>query len=430
MKTELLSFLGASVRQRLFVLLVSACSLSASAQEFRAWGPQVRYRNQILLEDPFGASKGEFINPNEQLNALQVRCLNPKERGVLVSIGSFRALNMAALGGFETLFQLDYDFTVSALNYLNREFIRISNDRHEYLSYLFLGEKYPYLLDKVRAGKITDRHYLISLEAIAYAMPEGQYYLNLAKLNLALPRISQTYIDLLLSKFNHYSRPISGPDKHSNQLLNYLFYKKPFLNRDSFSYLKFYYLFFKGSEKQTFFGDDQLFSNLKGLVHSNNLVIFAADLTQRKGIISLAAAIRGEKQKVKALDVSNVLSWVGEKTPERSPRFFQNLREFPWTDQGRVFLTDEWSPNASVISIDEMDERFLLTDEWKTRVLHQKAEVTLWKYFAFDHSWIDAFEAAWNPTYWNKGLSNLLFSGEIPHRSGNFLHFYPRGICQ
>ncbi len=331
---------------------------------------QVSFRGQTILEDPIAAVKGGFINPNEHENYLHARCLDPRERGVLVSIGSFRGLNLGTFGGFSAIFQLDYDFLVTLFNDLNKEFIRISDGRHEYLSYLFTG---TLLKNQIQAAKAkntlqSDLAFVRELIAIARKTTKEKYYQALATLPLSLRIISEKERTVLKERF--HVEPQAFQTQRSPLALQYLFTKLPppdlFLNR-----IEYFFLFSETIRRGAFFGDDRLFSRAKTLAENGLIVPLSIDLTGEQGMKSLGGALRQLNLQVKAVDVSNAHAGILEKIEsekEKVGQYFLNLEEaLPWSPQGRL----------------------LITDEFKRSPIPEARTLMKWKYFAFHRNLLE-----------------------------------------
>jgi len=113
-----------------------------------------------LPQEPGGFSGG-YIVPNEHNSHLYAPVLKGKP-GALISVGTFRSLNDAAMGEFSHVVLLDQDHMTTAYNRSNVDLIANSRDRFEYLANLFganPAEVEPLLRD-VRAGRLSDKMFL------------------------------------------------------------------------------------------------------------------------------------------------------------------------------------------------------------------------------------------------------------------------------
>ena len=109
------------------IILTSMChflSLDVFASEF--WN---------IVQDGDGAGEG-FIVPNE-MGYLSYSSYLKGQKGVLISVGTFRAFQAAATGEFSHVVLFDYASEVVIFNRMLIEYIKQSRDRIHFLDLMF-----------------------------------------------------------------------------------------------------------------------------------------------------------------------------------------------------------------------------------------------------------------------------------------------------
>ena len=84
----------------------------------------------------------------------------PSTPGALVSVGTFRGLDVASSGKISHLILLDYNRGIKLFNLVNLQLIRLSRNRCEYLSLLITGERSGSLYADDCSDKIPLRDFI------------------------------------------------------------------------------------------------------------------------------------------------------------------------------------------------------------------------------------------------------------------------------
>ncbi len=327
-----------------WIVVLSFAILASAKADPRVLDGTLNYRGEIIQEDDFGAFNGDYINPNENENYLAIRCLNSQDSGSLVSVGTFRALNIAARGSVEDAFQFDFDLLTTFFNHLNHGLILRAENRHEYLSYLLTGELQAKLIRKAQFKKITNLEYMQKLQAIAQKLKPEEYFRRLKKLCLELPTLSKDYAEKIKGRGKDFHTLKEGGEIPSD-LLNFLSKFKP----EFFKKLDRLTNFFKESSetrRNAFFGNDILFNTVQQMVRDNRIHILVADLMGNRAFNSLTQALNRTGRKVKILDTSNAQGWILNEQPlDRLKKHFQNILQLPFSGEGRIFMTDDFTQN-------------------------------------------------------------------------------------
>ncbi len=413
---------------KLFILAGAALfSFSAARAEQKIWDGTLEYQGSTILEDEYEAYTGEFINPNEHENYVQLRCLDPNEPGVLASVGTFRGLNMAASGLFTAFFQYDFDVTTTAFNHLNRALILKAKNRFEYLSYLLTGKKQKQLFQSFREGKIGESAFVKELGQIANSTSSLDYYRNLRRLRLSLPSLSPDYATALTKRYQLVKKSYHSPLLFPKDILSYLYFREETFFEELGGIQKF---FSQPWSKEAFFGNDELYDRLRRFIADGKLHVLVGDLLGDKMFRSLGQALRNSGQTVKALDVSNAQQWIVDtRPPEIVRKYFDNVIQLPWAKNSRIFTTDEpvghsqdWSWKYFVFSADIFGKLFENYDAFRK-------ENPADSYEEFDFNYNNSARAP--------GLSELSIASvgapteqKVPGIRPQSLYATPSGICK
>ncbi|OGS00561.1 MAG: hypothetical protein A3G41_06490 [Elusimicrobia bacterium RIFCSPLOWO2_12_FULL_59_9] len=256
-----------------------------------------------------GVFSGAFIPPNEYDGHLFAPALKAK-KGALISVGTFRALNDAALGDFSHVIIFDHDRAATAFNRRNLELILTSQDRFQYLMELFDRPLDQDLLASVRAGGIAESVFLQKL--------------------LRAPRNSWNFFERLLMFFPPRPRPQARAVQEALEAAAW----------DATGSLVDSIMEFAKQPQRwqnSYFGSSGLFSAIQSQVREKRIAAVNGSLTGEMALKAVADRLKHRGIQVSVLDVSNA-----HQTLNDWPRFIQNLRALPFSPNAVIVATAGW----------------------------------------------------------------------------------------
>ncbi len=249
-----------------------------------------------------------YIAPNEYHNYLMEACL-PKEGGALISVGTFRALNVFSSGKLSHLIMLDVAAPTVAFNKVNLQLIAKAEDRWQYLSLLLTGEGNPFLENRARKGEITFSEFVTKLYS-----PVRRDLVTSWEKNLEIPFTDEmrTSLDSVVRRYFCADLISSFPMYEAG-----------------------------GTLEKSFLGNDERFNTLKRLISEDKVTVVTGNLAGEKTMSSLNRLFREKDVKVAAVDVSNVPDYL---EPEQAKAALANIRALPMREDGRIFYTGHRPP--------------------------------------------------------------------------------------
>jgi hypothetical protein len=268
---------------------------------------------EALPSDPAGSEGLGFAVPNEFDNYLHELCLEGLA-GVLLSVGTFRSLNLASSGKVSRLILFDYDKAITTFNLVNTQLINQARNRYEYLSLLFTGE-----IDDELVKSAHDKHLGLSDFLNKLESTHGKENADLRRKWLArvhLPRDYQT----LLGKMT------------------------PAAFKEAMTSLGNALPSFDQTEKQQFsiVTDDTRFQRIKQMIANGKVNVMLGDLTGN-ALKSLGELLKKSNEQVSAVDASNVPGYfvLPNSTSAKMTTFVKNLNALPLTDRMNLLFTEE-----------------------------------------------------------------------------------------
>lgn len=243
----------------------------------------------------FGAySGGTFIAPNEAHDRAYESELQNKT-GVMVSVGTFRALARVAMGHFDELIIVDIDQAVTDFNQLNFKLIQESANSFEYLTKLLNRNADQSIAEQYRLGHITAEEMLKDI--------------------LKSPKMNPNNVSVTLKALHKLMRK-SHPDYESvGKSIIESFYK---LSRTS-------------SFNAHIFGSDIVFKKIKSMLKKHQIKAVTYDITTAP----LEKIVTPGKT-ISVLDISNVFNYLG---PAQFKNLIQSIRRWPVEAKARLFIT-------------------------------------------------------------------------------------------
>ncbi len=245
-----------------------------------------------------------YIAPNEHHNYLMEACL-PKEGGALISVGTFRALNVFSSGKASHLVMLDIASPTVAFNKVNLQLIAAAEDRWRYLSLLFTGEGKPFLEKRARRGEVSYREFLRELKASGHDGIVAKWEKNVG---VSLTEAMRAHL-ILQTERNYLQSNLD----------------EAFRNYEAYEVLD-----------KAFIGNDERFNTLKRLIGEDKVTVVTGNIAGEKTMSSLNQLLREKDMKVAAVDVSNVPGYLDDETTKKA---LANIRALPMREDGRIFYT-------------------------------------------------------------------------------------------
>lgn len=302
--------------------------------------------------DEYGDGGG-YLYPNENNSRSFAPALAGK-KGALLSVGTFRALNDAALGDFSHAILFDFDHRTVRFNQANVDLIGASQDRFEYLAALLDRPLDPSLAASVRAGRMADKEFIGSL----VRTPRYQ----------SLPSFLEKIVSLI--------HPSTEPPRLRQARV---------AARDIWDYAADNPEFLSGAVwypkqwESTYYGSDRLFSELRDKIKQGRVRVVAGDLAGSRTLKAVGSALNIAGVRFSVIDISN--AWTGFPM---SP-FIANLEALPL------------APDAALL--------FTVSDAWVEKIPNVVDD--FWVYFAAPaRSFISSARAALDRERW---------SGMIPY---------------
>jgi hypothetical protein len=256
----------------------------------------------LMFQDGYFIVPNEY-QPNPHLDQLQGKT------GTLISVGTFRSLDMSAAGNFSRIVLIDIDSKVSAFNQLSLALIKKASNRREYLSLLLTGDSSAY--QDSHSLNLNDLQYFEFLESRFVTRNSNSGILN--KWRVALPDLEPRVFEEL-SDFNRPGRArdfchgiISGAIAQFTRL---------------------------DSLHLTILGSDVAFEKVRTLAIEDRYSIFTGNLSGKQTVSSIAQALAKSDEKISVIDVSNVPSYIRDTNQYR-----KNLAELPGTKDCTVLFS-------------------------------------------------------------------------------------------
>lgn len=253
----------------IFFILSLLCLLSLSAYAVRIPGP---FDN--IVQDGTGHGNG-FIVPNE-FNYLSFTPSLRDKQNVLISVGTFRAFQAAAVGNFQYAIFMDYAQEVTLFNHYLAGVIKNSSNRLDFLDQLFEYKNVTTALD--------NRNESIVINSLAL-------------------------------------------NQHSNR------------NSDRNQFLKAMIRIYQDdkTKNENFLTSDYLFEKLKVMIQEDRIKILNGSLSGKDTMLDLAYVLRQNKLTVSVLDISNALDYIVQYQEFNS--FLANVSRLPMSPDASVLFT-------------------------------------------------------------------------------------------
>lgn len=266
------------------------------------------------VREEAGMASGGYIPPNEHDHGVY-RPLMQGKSGALISVGTFRVLERAAMGDFSFVVMLDYDSVTTQFNEENLKLIAESADRLEYLQKLFSRKAPAELLARARSGQISAAVFFQQLiqngervQAEAGSSVARIQHILSAGAGLRDPGAERDIT--LLERLDGEVRKAVG---HASRAQNSLF------------------------------GSDEIFTKVRKRVLRNEVIAIGGDLAGTKSMSDLAAALKTNKTHVSVVDLSNSIDHIQMASPYRSTpikRLVANLRRLPLAQDALILFTE------------------------------------------------------------------------------------------
>ena len=298
-------------------------SQSSFAQEL--WDGRYPYRNSFFTPvavDQVPILNGRFIWPNEEGDADQVLWVKNRS-GALISVGTFRTLNVGTIGGFSEIIQVDYDVLTVAFNRLILEFLREAKTREEFLV-LLLG-------DELRPGfetRLGFRGKSAYLSSILFHAVIGKPQLN-SDICSRLPLVSISYFHRLgLHQDQAFNQPPVGVQSAGLcELLPAWIFQSYDLGK--------YVAVGGGFDESTILGSDVLYDRARKLARDGKISVVLLDLTSRESFMDFVKTLNENGTQISAVDISNA----GDSDVALRVKILENLTLLPWGDGSAVLET-------------------------------------------------------------------------------------------
>lgn len=231
---------------------------------------------------------GRYIVPNE-LNFFEFSGDLKGMTGVLVAVGTFRALFDAGAGNFEEVYLLDSDRDVNKFNNEQLNLIARSKNRADYISQLFADPRVGAVISMYDSG------------------------------NRSLKSV-QTYLKSVLASVHRRDYPhfFSEPSGFLEVMADILVTEESYRN--------------------SFLGSDAHFNRLQDLVRKRKIYVTPANLAGGRVIDWLGNDLEARGLSVSVLDVSNSLEYIRQDQKLRT--YLKNILKLPWTRDAKVLSTD------------------------------------------------------------------------------------------
>lgn len=221
-----------------------------------------------------------YIKPNERQPQLSNSYLRNK-KGVLVVVGTFRALHSASIGQFEEAYLLDINESVCQFNSRHLSLFSTPSDRIDYLSTLFGSSELKAKFDAFERRKISSDELRAALTTAAQQLKKGSF---------------------------------QNEDGYLNQMIEFILDPQVYYN--------------------TFLGNDEYFSRLKNLVDNNKIFVVTGSLSGPKVMKWLAKKLRTQNLQISVLDISNSEDYISQRK-----QYLQNLESLPFAYDGVILKT-------------------------------------------------------------------------------------------
>lgn len=233
-------------------------------------------------------SEIQFIAPNEY-NFTDLNPLLKGSKGVLITVGTFRALHAASLANYDEVYLIDSNKVAIDFNLNHLEAISSSQNREEYLNKLFQSDKASILIQEAYANKIS-----------------------LKKLSKLLQSLSISSEDPrgLSAQF-----PFS--DFYQHRLIDFI--TNPVLFENSF------------------LGSDNLFNRLHRLIINGKLRVLPGSIAGSKSMKWLAKNLTERQLVVSVLDISNTEEYINGN--KEHINFLLNLESLPTSNNTQLIKT-------------------------------------------------------------------------------------------
>lgn len=267
----------------LCILYVCIFQATKTYAEYKTSSPFLAFKSSEKLH-----SEIQFIAPNEY-NFTDLNKLLNKKHGVLITVGTFRALHSASLSNFDEVYLLDSNKVVNDFNISHLSSIANSPTREEYLNHLFQSDNAAKIIQdaydkKVSFKKLSD-------------------FLNSSIISSDDPRA--------------FSSQFPFSDFYQYRLLDFI------MNPDLF--------------KNSFLGSDKLYNHLRALILREKIKVLPGSLTGTKSIKWLAKTLHEKKLVVSVLDISNAEEYI--KGNKEQINFLLNLEALPTNDNTKLIKT-------------------------------------------------------------------------------------------
>ncbi len=227
-----------------------------------------------IVQDGTGHGNG-FVVPNE-FNYLSFTPSLRDKQNVLISVGTFRAFQAAAVGNFQYAIFLDYAQEVTTFNHYLANVIKNSSNRVDFLDHLFAYKNVTTALD--------NRNESIVINSLAL-------------------------------------------NQRSNQ------------NMDRSQFLKAMIRIYQDpkTKNENFLTSDYLFEKIKSMIQQDRIKILNGSLSGNDTLSDLADVLRQNKMTVSVLDISNALDYIVQYQEFNS--FLANVRRLPMNPDASVLFT-------------------------------------------------------------------------------------------
>jgi len=307
------------------------------------------YGSDIPSENT-GPGSFAYVHANEQFGHLFESCLKDPE-GAVISVGTFRGLNLVSGGKAKDLVLFDYDSHIKLFNLVNLQLILKARDRYEYMSLLLTGKLNEPLIFEAKRSKMSVKEFITKVAAPLIVNPqdppkkwkwksEGNLIPSAwAKLGIESPNKEDW--ETLNEKEDAKNLPESEKGSPLNSRLAY-----QLLNRIPDSLFNSDRL---GTIGDTLFGDDNRFSAVQKMIHEGHVSVVQGDLTKAGTMKAVNDALKaGGSPGISAIDVSNVPSYAAaamtnEGVAEGDAWYRgmkENWQKTTFTPNARIFFTN------------------------------------------------------------------------------------------
>lgn len=279
-----------------------------------------------LTSEESNHNPGTYLFPNEFDNYVY-RPLISNKTGVLVAVGTLRALFDASLGNFSRVILLDVDSLVTEFNQVNLNLIRdlsksgltVEEQRYQYLAILhhrWIPEEFLNQLTRLN----------------------GNDPFKIAQLLKEIPRLPE--LDC-----NSLPQEIKESTTHLAQLI-----ARAFGPRDSArpaysdSQNPFYLLSKRDQNSEmTYWGNDELWTKIQKMIFENRFYPITGDLSGSTTLKNIATELDRVQEQVSVVDISNVLEYLAKhdrlEDDQSVNRFLANLKALPKEPDSLLLVT-------------------------------------------------------------------------------------------